>query len=199
MDLEERHTLLFNVSLSIYMKKSSNSRVLDSQKRIGQAMIELLKFETYKKITVTQLIQYAEVSRKTFYRNFDDKDDVVDYLLNNVFQEFLDRVLQIPVLSNHEITICYFEIWYSSSELLKVLMKKDLVHFLYKFHNDKINKLYKMFYCSYHKDKGNYWNNMIIGTYFSVLEQWTTDNFSMLPSDAANLYTSTIKNLATLI
>ena len=60
-----------------------------SKTTIANAMLKVMKIDNYKEITVTQITQEALVSRKTFYRHFHDKDDVLKYLFNSLYQECL--------------------------------------------------------------------------------------------------------------
>lgn len=179
-----------------FMKKSTNARVRDSQKRIADALLFLLNIEAYEKITITQLTQEAEVSRKTFYRNFDHKAEVVTYLLHEIFDEFQKKLRKKSKLSNIEITKCYFDVWYDNTVLLKLLLKNDLMHIIYQFHNQQIKKLYPLFYCSSYQNRNSYWHSIISGTYYSLLEQWIKNDFSLSPTDIADLHTRVVEHLS---
>ncbi|MGL5978864.1 MAG: TetR/AcrR family transcriptional regulator [Erysipelotrichaceae bacterium] len=47
------------------------------KQQLSQALLTLLKTQSLDKITITQLIQEAEVSRVSFYRNFVDKEAII--------------------------------------------------------------------------------------------------------------------------
>jgi Transcriptional regulator len=67
----------------------TNGRIADeSRQRIGAALFELMKVYNFKEITVTQLAQEAELSRKIFYRLFNDKDDVLKIVFDRLFYDF---------------------------------------------------------------------------------------------------------------
>ena len=61
---------------------------------IEQALIELLKQYPLNKITISDLVNKAGVSRASFYRNYLD--------LNQVIEEYIDKILnkEIPVTKN---------------------------------------------------------------------------------------------------
>ena len=48
---------------------------------IREAFYQLLQAETIEQISVTQLVQVAEISKPTFYRHFRDKYDLRDQLV----------------------------------------------------------------------------------------------------------------------
>ena len=55
---------------------------------IFNAFTDLLRTETYSKITVQQIIDKADIGRTTFYSHFETKDD----LLKSLSQEIFDHV-----------------------------------------------------------------------------------------------------------
>lgn len=55
---------------------------------IFNAFTDLLKTESYSKITVQQIIDIADIGRTTFYSHFETKDD----LLKSLSQEIFDHV-----------------------------------------------------------------------------------------------------------
>ncbi len=63
-----------------------------TQRAIGDALLYLIREHAYEDISVTQICARADVVRKTFYNNFQSKDDVVEYLINNIFQELASQV-----------------------------------------------------------------------------------------------------------
>lgn len=66
-----------------------------SRQAIFRAFTELLKEETYTKITVQQIIDRADVGRTTFYTHFETKDALLESLcagiFEHVFSEELDK------------------------------------------------------------------------------------------------------------
>lgn len=59
--------------------KSKNPRVRRSLDKIAIATYDLLKTTALRDLTVTAIAEKAGVTRKTFYRNFGDVNDVLDY------------------------------------------------------------------------------------------------------------------------
>jgi AcrR family transcriptional regulator len=54
---------------------------------VGEAFVQLLKEKGYRAITVSDIIERADVGRSTFYSHFHDKDDF--------FVRELDRVIEV--------------------------------------------------------------------------------------------------------
>lgn len=73
------------------MEKSKNPIAVRSRDMLRQAMLELMAVKPYADITVTELCRHAQLGRKTFYRNYIDKDEV----LNDYLEELADGFVQV--------------------------------------------------------------------------------------------------------
>ena len=60
------------------MLQSDNPIARQSQRWIIQALLNLMEKMEYDKITVTEICRNADLDRRTFYRNFDSKNDVLE-------------------------------------------------------------------------------------------------------------------------
>jgi AcrR family transcriptional regulator len=56
---------------------SSEEVAADQRRRLMDAMVELAGLNSYTATTVAELIERAEVSRKTFYTHYDDREDLL--------------------------------------------------------------------------------------------------------------------------
>ncbi len=68
-------------------KIQTNSLAIKSQNWIANALLKLMESHPYKDITVTQICHKANLVRKTFYRNFDSKEDILHFILDNLFND----------------------------------------------------------------------------------------------------------------
>ena len=69
-------------------RKQTNKTALQSQNMIVDALFRLLQRKSFQQVTVTELCEEAAVGRKTFYRNFAWKEDVVDFWLDLLCAEY---------------------------------------------------------------------------------------------------------------
>ena len=75
------------------MQKSGkpNRQVQRTKSWIFEAVMLLMEEKPYDKITVSDITEKAGVARQTFYRNYNDKDDVIfDYLMHTFSTELLN-------------------------------------------------------------------------------------------------------------
>ena len=70
------------------------------KKRMADAFVDMLSQKLYVDITVTDIVNTAQVARVSFYRNFNSISDVVDYITDELANEFIDKIL--PVLNSND-------------------------------------------------------------------------------------------------
>lgn len=70
------------------------------KKRMADAFVDILSQKSYADITVTDIVNTAQVARVSFYRNFNSISDVVDYITDELANEFMDKIL--PVLNSND-------------------------------------------------------------------------------------------------
>ena len=79
----------------MYMREKSSVK-----KRMADAFVDMLSQKSYADITVTDIVNRAQVARVSFYRNFNSISDVVDYITDELANEFIDKIL--PVLNSND-------------------------------------------------------------------------------------------------
>jgi len=77
--------------------KQANKTALQSQHMITDALFSLMKSKPFQQITVTEICEEAAVGRKTFYRNFDLREDVIDFWLDLRCEECREVLLPVPL------------------------------------------------------------------------------------------------------
>lgn len=78
-----------------------NSKDNHSVKReIINAFMELMTKKSYMDITITDIINKAQVARASFYRNFNSINDVIDTIIDEMSNEFVDDVFPTLVSDN---------------------------------------------------------------------------------------------------
>lgn len=120
----------------------TNGRIAEeSKKKIVAALFELMKIYQYSEITITQLSQEAELSRKTFYRLFNDKDDVLTLLFDGLYYECFSEMKSRNVKHYWDLVQLYFDFWEDRKEVLLLLNKNALLPHLFEYvyrHADSI-------------------------------------------------------------
>lgn len=91
-------------------------RILKSQKAIKKAITELMSEKKFDQITVQDIVDRADVSRKTFYLRYLDKFDLLDKLIEehiNEMQKICELATETDDIAEGMTWFEYFEHNYS--------------------------------------------------------------------------------------
>lgn len=68
-------------------REFKTDRAVQQQQKICDSLVRLMTETDYNQITVCDICAGAEVPRRTFYYYFDNKDEVLEYLLSYIIRE----------------------------------------------------------------------------------------------------------------
>lgn len=91
---------------------------------IADALFRLLKAKPFSQITVTDICNEAAIGRKTFYRNFDLREDVITYRLDQMVDEYEEEA---SGLSYEERLRHHFSYAQRYAEIFSLLYRNDLL------------------------------------------------------------------------
>ena len=57
---------------------------------LAEALIELMKTKDLKDIHVKDIVKRAGVSRMTYYRYFEDKEEILHSYMKNIMEEYIE-------------------------------------------------------------------------------------------------------------
>lgn len=109
------------------MNKTNWKIAEQSKQKMVQALLTIMKQYDYREITVTQIAQEAQLSRKTFYRLFSSKDDILSLFFDGLFQECFEQIKAQKVQHYWDVVQVFFDFWESRKDLLSLLHKNDLL------------------------------------------------------------------------
>ena len=103
--------------------KQANKTAAQSQHMIVDALFRMMKRKHFQKITVTEICEDAGLGRKTFYRNFELREDVVDFWVDLRCKEYEEelRGLETDQMLRH-----HLEFLKKHAEILILLYQNDL-------------------------------------------------------------------------
>lgn len=113
------------------MNTTNGKITAESKSKIANALLVVLQQYDYKEITITQLAQEAKLSRKTFYRLFTDKEDVLTYLFENLYMECFEKIKSQDTQRYWDIVQCYFDFWEERKSMLLIFKQSKLLPVLF--------------------------------------------------------------------
>lgn len=84
------------------MNSADHPSAIRSRNEIAGALLDLMEKYPYNEITVKQIILETDLVRKTFYRNFNSKDDVLIYIMKKALSDYFSAINsgKVDVLTN---------------------------------------------------------------------------------------------------
>lgn len=96
---------------------------------ISEALTSLILENQWEKLTITALVNRAQVGRATFYRSFDFVEDVlkfqVDKAMDELFHYIYNQIKQLPYFYEIDLYNLFFKYWDQHDILLKVLIMSN--------------------------------------------------------------------------
>jgi AcrR family transcriptional regulator len=98
------------------------------QREIEQALISLMASTPFADVSVTALCAHLDMPRKSFYRYFDAKEDVLDAFMDHLLEECDAITLSDATLRQRVEQLLFFA--KRKKDLLDILSKNDLLRTL---------------------------------------------------------------------
>lgn len=174
------------------MKKSDNPIAVRSRQMLMDALIRLMDKKEYSKINVTEIVEEAQLVRKTFYRNYETKDEVLNDYIEILVQEYIDALGDITDenFTLQKFAQIYFEFWQKQVEFLILLDKNDMIYLIQNRLTNPDPIIKKMAGCeqiSEEDDLRNCCTAYVAGGFWYVLFDWVHSGAKKSPEDMASL------------
>lgn len=88
------------------MSKKIDPRIIRTRQLLRSALLSLIPQKGYDDITVQDITEYATLNRSTFYLHYNDKDHLMQTMIEDVFTELEDIPRQKP---QQETNVRYIE------------------------------------------------------------------------------------------
>lgn len=181
---------------------SKKKQVLYSLTQLSGALFFFLREKKIEDITVTELCNKAEISRRTFYRNCDNMADLILFSADCLVTDLLGQVdflLTDPQIMYHG----FFSFWEKHKEFLDIIYRNSLFDlFLTEFVSIcNLSMRYPLQEASIQSFDNQemvrkYSNTFIVGGLGQMLRQWAEDGFCYSAHELADsiVYLSPVQN-----
>lgn len=111
-------------------------RQINSAKNIVTGLFEILEKKKLEDITISEVSEYVKVGRATFYRSFDNLNDVLYYAVDLHMNEFKKALIKYRKQHHRTSGVDYLEptleYWQDKEWLIRTLVKINLRSLLIK-------------------------------------------------------------------
>lgn len=163
---------------------------MNTKKLIGLGLIDLMDVYTYEDINITMISQEADISRRTFYRHFSSKDEVIVHIYHLIFDKKTALIMK-KGLKFFEVLPHYFRIYEHNKNIFKKLfvnnkqelirkeMKKLFINYntLFKPKLFETSEIFVDYYLDYH-------TSAMLG----ILSTWVLDDCTPCLDDIIHIY-----------
>lgn len=165
-----------------------------------ETLLKLLDNKDYSDISVTELTEKADIARQTFYRNYDSMDDILLSRLNEIVDEYLERVfinLETKKDPDWDFEVKQLiSLWQRNDVVFKALHKagldyqvmEKLTHLFTRFHM-KAQDLDEL------DDKHQYLVYYLSGGVFLVLNKWFENDMKFPVKQLTDLFRRAANNV----
>lgn len=168
------------------MLQSINPTAQRSQQWIMSALLELMEITEYDKITVSQICQKAELDRRTFYRNFDSKYDVLKQYTRLLGEEYMKMYATAEETTKYTAAKIFFEFWSRHLYFIRNIKKCGLSDFVFQQFENFTRQHYELLVDG---DTLNvpleYAFTYRIGGYWNVMITWALKDVLLPPEEMA--------------
>ncbi|MEO1768900.1 MULTISPECIES: TetR/AcrR family transcriptional regulator [Enterococcus] len=128
------------------MKNKGNAKSDYSKNQILVSLIDNMRNQEFEKISIKEIVDQAEVSRKTFYRNFDSKIEVLVLEVDAIVAAYISRINEATNLSFETVVLLVFSTAEEHALFIELLVRNNLLYLL-------TDRLYEEILLIYEKKK----------------------------------------------
>ena len=165
----------------------NDKRTYTSAEIIVDALEACLKKKSYDSITISDICQPTTVSRPTFYRLFDNKDDVIAWKLDQFADQFSAANIKLNAKS---IMKNFFAIWMKQPEVLDLIIqihREDILYECHRKHSDTLRYFLNTELSEYHI-------SVLTQTMIGVLTTWAQTGKNETPEELVSILGQVLKD-----
>lgn len=152
-----------------------------SKNCLSQALIELLEDRPYDDISIQDIVDKAGFSRMAYYRNFNNKGEMIDYALDNLFDNYIkESHISYTIMGVEAFSKALFT-FFATEEMVKyakLLAKHHLVGHMYV-------QFIKRMQGGFIPNQTHYFYDFMAGGFFSVFTSWVLGGMKETPEQMA--------------
>ncbi len=114
-------------NVSPFSNESRNAYVVE---HLTSSMLALLEEKPITEISISELCGMAGVGRTSFYRNYEEKEDIIKTYIEQLSQDWVGKCKEAPDLPVKEIVRSVFSHFEANRDFYSLLNKRGLVYLL---------------------------------------------------------------------
>lgn len=115
------------------MNKSENPIAIRSKNMLAEALLALMQEKKFQNISIAELTKKADLSRRTFYRLFSTKEEILLYHISQIWEKASKNLYAAEDHSYFYTSYFHMKFWYENKDFALLLYQNDLMIVLQKF------------------------------------------------------------------
>ena len=95
---------------------------------IINSLLTLLERKDYATITINMIVDHAGLGRRTFYRHFKTKDEILHHCFKGCATQFSTYIAAHAPKDYREFCVVYFSFWNENMNMLTILNKSGIMY-----------------------------------------------------------------------
>ncbi len=185
----------------MYQIEKVDMRVKYTREWTFEALYQLLKTKEYGDIKISEIIKKAGISRATFYRNFNTKDDIIKIQVRTFFEAFYVSLYEHTLTSGEEDELyfiqSFFEYVDSAEKLMDTVIKAKLEYLMVAGISELIEIRREQFYSlvQINKNAELYTLEMAASSAWILLSRWHKGGKEETSTELAKIFSSAFKSI----
>ena len=179
-------------------KQCKNKNAIKRQEELAEQIIEMLQKKKLDNVTVSELCGHVNVPRKSFYRYFESKDDIRQYLIDRYIKTYLEYdSKQASPENSVEALMVTLSYWKANRKLMIAIMNSGAIPLLEDSISEYLTERGFGEFASIHsKDSFAYTLGvrLLVHCVFVIITDWLQTNCRASVPDAAALIVDVITN-----
>jgi len=171
-------------------KNKGNSVSNQSKLWMEESLLKLMQTENYREITIQEITDNAGLSRRTFYRNYSSKDEILDGCFHKIWVEYESVIKQQTDLTLPNIARIFFTMMKKHFDFISLVNR----HHLLPLFLSKIDELLPLAFnelkgknMPFPKESIQYALTFSTGGFMRILILWMNDSKQKSPEEMAAL------------
>ena len=120
------------------VEKKKNPIAEQSRQWLIKSLLELMNEKNYADITVTEIAEHALLSRRTFYRLFSTKEQVLEQYFLEICDEYIAFLQKDKLYMLEQIVEAFFIFWEKNIDFLLLLQRNHMFYYLLEELNEML-------------------------------------------------------------
>ena len=169
---------------------------------LEEALFDLLATrKSLQSISIAELSDHAQIARRTFYRYYHSKEEVLTNYIDRLIQGYINKLQTEKLVNFEDLVNFFFQYWSQYTEPLKILQDANLQVLILQSCYDKLPAAYTTVMAPWHITNSDqrqiaYDSRFIIGGLYNVFDEWLkADSQTMTVDELVTTILNTIKRV----